>query len=195
VSCMPTENSPSSDPQSYVVAADPFAILGVDPAFDLDLRALRAQWIKAAAQVHPDVAGASQASARVNEAFRVLSHPLSRAEALLSKFGLRALAEQDDVKRALPVGFLMEMMEFREEVDTLKPSDTQARASLREVANSRRDSAIAGIASAFRALAQSPSDERARARAVREVVEWANVVRSFDRMTEQLDREFGMDSL
>jgi hypothetical protein len=89
----------------------------------------------------------------------------------------------------------MEMMEFREEVDTLKPSDTQARTSLREVANSRRDSAIAGIASAFRALAQSPSDERARARAVREVVEWANVVRSFDRMTEQLDREFGMDSL
>jgi molecular chaperone HscB len=191
---MPTENSPSSDPQSHALADDPFAILGIDPAFDLDLRVLRARWMKAAAQVHPDVAGASHASARVNDAFRALSHPLSRAEALLSKFGLWALAEQDEVKRALPVGFLVEMMEFREEVDALQPTDTVARASLREVAKSRRDSAIAGIASAFRALAQSPSDEIARTRAVREVVEWANVVRSFDRMTEQLDREFGMDS-
>ena len=191
---MPTENSPSSEPQSHAPADDPFAILGVDPAFDLDPRTLRAHWMRTAAQVHPDVAGAMHASARLNEAFRALSHPLSRADALLVRLGLRALAEQDDVKRALPTGFLMEMMEFREEVDALRPTDTQARASLLEVAKSRRDAAIVGIAAGFRTLGESPIDERARTRAVREVVEWANVVRSFDRMMEQLDREFGMES-
>ncbi len=191
---MATRNSRSMESEPRSDGNDAYAILGFDPVFDLDLRTLRARWMRAAAGVHPDAEGAVLTSARVNDAFRILSDPLSRAETLLTRLGFGELTRNDEARKALPPEFLMEMMEYREEVDRLEPSDVPARAALRELARSKRDAAIAEIARAFREIAHATQDESARAQAARDVLVFGNVVRSFDRMLEQLDREFGADS-
>lgn len=191
---MATRNSQSMETESRIGGDDAYTILGLDPVFDLDLRALRSRWMRAAADVHPDAQGAVLTSARVNDAFRILCDPLSRAEILLTRFGFGELARDDVARKALPPEFLVEMMEYREEVDRLGPNDVAARSSLRELARSKRDAAIAEIARAFREITHATQDEGARVRAVREVLVLGNVVRSFDRMLEQLDREFGADS-
>jgi molecular chaperone HscB len=191
---MAIDDSPANIQKPDASTADPFALFGLEPDFDLDVRVLRARWMRVAAEVHPDASGATLASAKVNDAFRVLCDPLSRAEALVSRFGFDVLAKNDDVKRALPPAFLMEMMELREQVDCLEPTDRLARTALRDGAKSRREVALKEIGVAFRTLTKTPTDKLAQERAVRAVFESCNVVRSFDRMLEQLDREFGVDS-
>ena len=82
--------------------SDAFAVLGLEPSFEIAARDLRAAWMRRAAAAHPDAAGAVAESARVNDAMRVLSDPIQRAQALLELRGVR-LSEA----RALPRAFLL----------------------------------------------------------------------------------------
>ncbi|MFM1867792.1 MAG: hypothetical protein RL591_1200 [Planctomycetota bacterium] len=191
---MTASDSSAIPPERPQQAFDPFAILGFEPVFELDPRLLRARWMRAAAAVHPDAAGATLLSAKVNDAFRVLSDPLLRAEALLERFGVNVHAMQDVVRRSLPPTFLMEMMELREQIDAIGSDDHVGRSAMRDVAMSRRDAALLEIASAFQRLATTSMDTQTQEQTVRTVMESCNVVRSFDRMLEQLDREFGVDA-
>ncbi|MEY3144100.1 MAG: putative co-chaperone, DnaJ family [Planctomycetota bacterium] len=156
-----------------------FQILGVEARFDLSSRDLRAAWMRRAAVAHPDAAGAVDESARVNDAMRVLSDPIQRAQALLELRGAPAVDG-----RAMPQEFLLEMMELRERADACA-GDAEATARLRDEAASRRDAAVAEIARLF-------ADSRSGAldAAVAElVIGRINVIRAFERMMEQLDRE------
>jgi molecular chaperone HscB len=159
---------------------DPFETLGVEPDFGLDARALRAAWLRHASASHPDASGSVGASARANEAYRMLQDPVGRALALLA----RRRAPQVD-ERALPPGFLMQLMELRERVDGA--GSDEERRSVRAEATAGREEAIKRIASAF---VQSGSGAMAaeHAQAVHTDI---NVLRSFDRVIEQLDREAG----
>jgi len=159
---------------------DPFALLGLDRRFDLDARALRAAWMRRIAAAHPDAEGAAAEAARLNEAQRALADPLSRAALLLRLAGAPATDE-----RALPDGFLVEMMELREAADEARGDDVRLDALAAE-ARARREAALAEIGEAF-AAAPTPID----AAAARRVRVGMNVVRSFDRMLEQLERERG----
>jgi molecular chaperone HscB len=103
---------------------DPFATLGITPAFDVDLPAAEKVHRELSRALHPDkYIGAAPSERRaalnkaveVNEAWRVVRDPLRRADALL---GLRGLKIGED---AAPAGasspapaFLMDMMEQRE---------------------------------------------------------------------------------
>jgi len=157
--------------------SDAFAALGLAPRFDIPARELRAAWMRRAARAHPDAAGAVDESARINDAMRILSDPIRRAEALLELRGVR-VAEG----RALPQAFLLEMMELRERADDAA-GDGAALAALRAEAVERREAAIAEMARVF---ADAGDDVAAVSAPVEESI---LAVRAFDRMLEQLARE------
>ena len=159
--------------------SEAFQVLGIEARFDLSQRDLRAAWMRRAAVAHPDAAGAVDESARVNDAMRVLSDPIERALALLE---LRGAPEVD--VRGLPQAFLLEMMELRERADECA-GDPAAVAGLRAEAESRRGAAVAEIATIL-AGAGGAGIDRACAEQVHAQI---NVVRAFERMIEQLDRE------
>src|SRR5271165_3863841 len=99
---------------------DPFAILGIAPAFDVDLSVIEKTHRELSRTLHPDRylgAGASERRAalakavEVNEAWRIVREPIRRAEALLR---LRGVEVGDAVEPAADPEFLTEMMEQRE---------------------------------------------------------------------------------
>jgi len=101
---------------------DPFATLGVERKFDVDLAALEKTHRELSRALHPDkfVAAppgerraALEKAVQVNESWRTLRDPIRRAEALFSLYGI-AVGETNEPK-ASPE-FLMEVMERREEL-------------------------------------------------------------------------------
>ncbi|MFN9126639.1 MAG: iron-sulfur cluster co-chaperone HscB C-terminal domain-containing protein [bacterium] len=159
--------------------SEAFQVLGVEPRFDLSQRELRAAWMRRASSAHPDAAGGVDESARVNDAMRILSDPIERAQALLEQRGAAAVDG-----RAMPQEFLLEMMELRERADACG-GDPAAIDELRTEAGSRREAAVAEIARLFSVDAAGPLDS-GRAE---QVIGQINAIRAFDRMIEQLDRE------
>ena len=97
-----------------------FELFGLPARFRCDTAALDRAYRTLQTEVHPDrfaAAGegerrnALQSSARVNEAYRALKDPVSRAQYLLSLRGIDALAETDT---ALAIDFLERQLERRE---------------------------------------------------------------------------------
>jgi len=99
---------------------DPFAVLGLEPRFDLDSTQLEARFHERSREVHPDRfvgAPAGQRAAALvqtralNDAYQVLKKPQRRAEHLLARHGVAI-----DERERLEPGFLMEILELREEL-------------------------------------------------------------------------------
>ena len=93
------------------------------PAHALDRASLDERWRQLQAQVHPDRFAAEGAAAqrvamqwavRVNEAYRLLKDPLSRADYLCE---LRGAPIQAEHNTAMPAEFLMQQMAWREALD------------------------------------------------------------------------------
>jgi molecular chaperone HscB len=110
---------------------NPFARLGVEPKFSVDLVELERVHRELSRALHPDRHAQGLPAERrktlddavaVNEAWRVLRDPLRRAEALLE---LRGLASEGPAAKPSPA-FLMEMMERREELDAAKSKGAAA---------------------------------------------------------------------
>jgi molecular chaperone HscB len=103
--------------------SDDFELLGLPRRFALERPALDASWRALQAQVHPDrfvaeVAAsqrvAMQWAVRVNEAYQRLKDPLKRAAYLCELNGVPLHAESNT---AMPAGFLIQQMEWREALD------------------------------------------------------------------------------
>jgi len=102
-----------------------FARFALQPAFQLDLELLAERYRQAAKAVHPDRFADAQAreqrlaleeSARLNDAYQTLKSPSQRARYLLSLRGANLPLEttvSDD-------GFLMQQMQWREELEELQ---------------------------------------------------------------------------
>ncbi|HEX9618785.1 MAG TPA: Fe-S protein assembly co-chaperone HscB [Polyangiaceae bacterium] len=99
---------------------DPFDVLGVLPAYELDLEALERRHRELSRALHPDRHSSKPPGERrrvlgraieVNEAWRKLRDPLGRAQALLAHYGFAR--EEGEEPRADPE-FLMSIMERRE---------------------------------------------------------------------------------
>jgi molecular chaperone HscB len=100
-----------------------FVLFGLPGRFALDRADLDARWRKLQASVHPDKFAAEGAAAqrvamqwavRVNEAYRRLREPLTRAAYLCKLRGAPIEAENNT---AMPKSFLMQQMQWREELD------------------------------------------------------------------------------
>src|SRR6476620_12344592 len=97
-----------------------FELFGLSPSYGLDEQILEKAYREIQAEVHPDrfvQAGDAERRAslqwttRVNEAYRTLRNPVSRASHLLALNGVDVAFETNT---AMPAQFLMEQMELRE---------------------------------------------------------------------------------
>ncbi len=106
------------------MASDPFEVLGVPRRFGLDGAALAQRHRDLSRALHPDRFGDAAPTERraaieramaINESFRALRDPLTRAEALLAVHG----AALDERARPDPA-MLMEVMELREDLEAAR---------------------------------------------------------------------------
>jgi molecular chaperone HscB len=130
--------------------SDDFELFGLPRRFALDRDELDARWRALQANVHPDrfaaEGGAAQRIAmqwavRVNEAYQRLKHPLKRAAYLCELAGVSIDAENNT---AMPAGFLMQQMEWRESLDDA--ADLPAVETLADEVATHRRQALAALA-------------------------------------------------
>ena len=134
---------------------DHFALFGLPARFALDQASLEQAYRRVQAQVHPDrfaAAGAGerrvamQWAARANEAFRTLRSPVARAAYLCERHGQPIEAESNT---AMPADFLMQQMQWREELDEARGGDGRAAQALAREVEARREAVLARVASAL----------------------------------------------
>lgn len=116
-----------------------FELLGLPERFALDPAELEVRHHRFQAVVHPDrhVAGtahdrrlALHLAAQGNEAFRVLSDPVSRAAYLCERHGAPVDAERNT---AMPPAFLMKQMSWHEDIDEARDAhDASAAGALQQ---------------------------------------------------------------
>jgi molecular chaperone HscB len=135
---------------------DPFALLGLAPAYDVDLAALERAFFERSKQLHPDrVAGAPAAervaqlsrSRALNDAYQLVKKPIPRAEYLLARAGVTI----GDNERLDPT-FLMEILELREELAAARAAgNTLLVGKLAGVMQARRTQALEALPALFAA--------------------------------------------
>jgi molecular chaperone HscB len=111
---------------------DPFATLGVERRYDVDLRALERTHRELSRALHPDRYATGTGEKRealsravaVNEAFRILRDPVKRAEALFSLAGI-AVGEINEPKPG--PALLMDVMDQREALSEAKEARSPER--------------------------------------------------------------------
>lgn len=100
-----------------------FEIFGIEPRFEVDRLALDARWKDLQREAHPDRFATADAQAqrqamqwsvRINEAYQRLKDPLKRAAYLCELHGAPIQAENNT---AMPAAFLMQQMQWREDLD------------------------------------------------------------------------------
>jgi molecular chaperone HscB len=109
-----------------------FVLFGLPERFALDRADLDARWRKLQASAHPDKFAsdgaaaqrvAMQWSVRINEAYRRLREPLTRAAYLCE---LRGAPIEAHSNTAMPADFLMQQMAWREALDDAAGEDELA---------------------------------------------------------------------
>ena len=128
--------------------SDDFELFGLPRRFAQERAQLDARWKDLQRQAHPDRFAAEGAaaqrvamqwSARINEAYQRLRHPLKRAAYLCELHGAPIQAESNT---AMPAHFLMQQMEWREALEDA--STLQAVQALEgEVAGARQQALAA----------------------------------------------------
>jgi molecular chaperone HscB len=164
----------------------PFSVLGLPPGFDLTPDQIHAAHLARVSALHPDLLppglsedDASRLAAELNDAKQVLGNPESRANALLLFLG----GPTKELDRSLPPGFLMEMMDTRQEIESALASKGEPTiARWIAWANDQRREHEAVVSQLFKALA-TPPDPRALA-AIRTRL---NAWRYIERLIEQLE--------
>ena len=160
---------------------DAFDILGLGPTFDLDAEALRRAYLSKSSELHPDLAAGDSDAARgmalVNMARRKLEDPEQRANELLIRLG----GPSKETDRALPEGFLLEIMDTRERIEAANPYE---RPRWEAWATDRRREFSSEIGAMFRSLGPVPD-----AAHLKEIRVRLNAWRYVERLIEQLSSD------
>ena len=129
-----------------------FELFHLPQRFAVDLKALEGAYREVQNQVHPDKFAngtdsekrvALQWAARANEAYQTLRNPFKRAAYLCELNGVDLQIESNT---AMPPGFLMQQMEWREALDDARAaSDTAALDRLDKELQEARKARIAQI--------------------------------------------------
>lgn len=107
--------------------ATPFALLGIEPTFNIDVKKMEFHYFCLQRELHPDrfvnktpyeAKGAKMMSAWVNNAYSKLKDPILRAAALLRIIGADVPGEKENSIQDLVL--LDEVMEWREELGQLR---------------------------------------------------------------------------
>lgn len=120
-----------------------FELFGLPQRFSQDRAAIDERWKQLQREAHPDRFAAQGASAqraalqwsvRINEAYQRLKDPLKRAAYLCELHGAPIQAENNT---AMPAAFLMQQMQWREDLDEAQGQDDLERMA-DDVATARR---------------------------------------------------------
>lgn len=172
---------------------DPYAQLGLERDYDIDRARLQRAYLAAAAKWHPDRHAdpvrkreAEQRSAEVNRARVLLENDEQRAGALLELLG--GPGKSDD--KSLPDGFLMDILEVRQELEeAVESGDAQGRGKVESWADEQRAAFRARVAELFGNVGDPP-DADALAAIRLELNAW----RYIERLIEQLDPSHATES-
>ncbi len=125
---------------------DFFALLGLNPVFDISIKVLESAYIKAQQLYHPDrMVGkspeektkAALLSTQINEAYATLKSDLKRAQYILGQNGIRVGSEEDSIKPTQEL--LLTILDIREQIseaespETLDNLATQVESDTREI--------------------------------------------------------------
>jgi molecular chaperone HscB len=166
--------------------SDDFELFGLPRRFAQERVTLDARWKDLQRQAHPDRFAAQgpaaqrvamQWSARINEAYQRLKDPLARAAYLCELHGAPIRAEDNT---AMPAGFLMQQMQWREALD--EAAGGPALDALEGQARAARDGALARLG----ALLDERQDWAGAAREVRALMFITRFERDIDQRREQL---------
>ena len=159
---------------------DPFEAIGLAPSFPVDRAAVERAWLMKSASLHPDRVGGdtaetARALALINRAKQTLLHAEAAADAYLTHLGGPGAAECKE----LPPELMMEMLEVREQLDTITATrDADEASALRGWAEARR---TAHIREVERLLARPGESANLRAARIE-----LNAWRYAERLLEQL---------
>ena len=118
------------------MSANDFELFGLEQRFKQDRAELDARWKDLQREVHPDKFSAQGAAAqriamqwsvRINEGYQRLKDPLKRAAYLCELNGAPINAENNT---AMPAAFLMQQMQWREDLDDAVSSEDLEKLSL-----------------------------------------------------------------
>lgn len=160
-----------------------FELFGLQQQFAQDRAALDARWKALQREAHPDkfaLQGAAaqrvamQWSARINEAYRRLKDPLARAAYLCELGGAPVNAHTNT---AMPAHFLMQQMQWREELDEAR--DVPALEALRHSVEASKQALLAQCAH----LLDVQNDSHEAVQRVRELM-------FIEKFAQDLDRSF-----
>lgn len=165
---------------------DYFELFGVPRKYEMDAGRLTAAFRAVARQIHPDrFAAASEESrtlatqltARINEAYALLSDPVARANYLLELAGGPSAIEVRDV----PGTLLMEIMELRERIEEARAAgDHEAMTAIRSSVLEQKQQTLDAIAARADALATA---DEARKKEFRKLL---NAMRYFENLMDEL---------
>lgn len=164
-----------------------FELFGVQQQFAQDRRVLDERWKALQREAHPDrftVEGgaaqrvAMQWSARINEAYQRLKDPLKRAAYLCELGGAPIQAHSNT---AMPGAFLMQQMEWREQLDEAR--DVNALEALRQKVDVVRNALLAQCAG----LLDVQRDYAAAVQPVRELMFIEKFAQDLDRAFDQFE--------
>lgn len=165
---------------------DPFALLGLPQAFKVSRAEIESAYLRRAATLHPDLSGlapdeSARASSELNDAKQVLLDAERRANTLLALAGGAGKADN----KSLPDGFLMDIMEIRQNVEADLAGGLQdsKRAEWESWAETWRQNAIERVGALFD---EAPADPT-RLDSIRTEL---NAWRYIERLIEQLDPEY-----
>ncbi|BGP39884.1 molecular chaperone [Rhodotorula kratochvilovae] len=139
-----------------------FALFGLEPAYGVDVRALKKTFLQLQQKVHPDMFSgkgevedwAKTWSGKVNDAYKALVNERERGEYLLSLHDV-AIGEADPVTDP---ELLMTIMEVREALEDARTEDEVA--EIRQRNKEARKDAVDQLSAVF--TSSSPDLERAR---------------------------------
>jgi molecular chaperone HscB len=135
---------------------NPFALLGLEPRYDLDPAMIEAAFFEKTKELHPDRHATAPASERVavlarsralNDAYQIVKRPVARAEHLLERAGVTIGGNEQ-----LDSTFLTEVLELREELAEARLAgklDEVGR--LERLMKDRRTAAVASLGPMFAA--------------------------------------------
>ena len=138
--------------------ADFYSIFGIPRTLGLDLNDLQARFYKLSRVLHPDHYTrkseterecSSQATARLNDAWRTLRDPVSRAEYVLTQEGFEASEQR---AKDVPPELLEEVFDLNMALEELRMGDSSARPALEQASKKfigMRDDIDRGLANLF----------------------------------------------
>jgi len=161
---------------------DHFTLLGLPRQFVIDEEELHRKFVALNRHAHPDFHGGEspevqelslRVSAAINDAYRTLKDPFTRAAYLLELLGGKSSAED----KSVPDGFLGTMMMMQEELTDAKAQQNASElARLRQVLQTQHDGLLARIANLFEEYQESVACSAIRNDLLDEIRKHANAV-------------------